>query len=55
MQYEKNVKDVIDTMNEEQKKVMYYLIGCAIEGKDEFEIVENEWISNLEMYYGQIL
>lgn len=27
---EKNVKDVIDTMNEEQKKVMYYLIGCAI-------------------------
>lgn len=51
----KNVKDVIEAMNEEQKKVLYYLIGCAIEEREGFEIVENEWISNLEMYYGQIL
>lgn len=29
---EKTVQDVIDTMNEEQKKVLYALVGAALEG-----------------------
>jgi HK97 family phage prohead protease len=31
---EKTVKDVVDSMTEEQRNVMYYLIGQAIEDKD---------------------
>ncbi len=31
---EKTIKDVIDTMNEEQKNVLYMLVGMAAEGKD---------------------
>ena len=32
---EKTVKDVVDSMTEEQKNVMYALIGAAIDSKDE--------------------
>lgn len=32
---DKTVKDVIDTMNEEQKKVLYFLVGQAAEGAGE--------------------
>jgi hypothetical protein len=40
---EKTVQDVIDSMNEEQKKVMYALIGQALEGdSDEEESDESE-------------
>lgn len=41
---EKTVQDVIDSMNEEQKKVMYALIGQALEGDsdDEDESEESE-------------
>lgn len=42
---EKTVKDVVDSMSEEQKNVMYYLIGEAMkggsEGKDEKEMNHN--------------
>ena len=42
---EKTVQDVIDTMNEEQKKVMMYLVGVAAEkggtGEDEDEEVKH--------------
>ena len=40
---EKTVQDVIDTMNEEQKKVMMYLVGVAAQkgGKDEAEDKED--------------
>lgn len=38
---EKTVKDVIDTMNEEQKTVMYALIGQAVEGNGDDEDVEH--------------
>ena len=31
---EKTVQDVIDSMNEEQKKVLYALVGAALEGDD---------------------
>ena len=31
---EKTIKDVFDTLNEEQKKVVYYLIGMAKDDKD---------------------
>ena len=39
---EKTVQDVIDTMNEEQKKVMMYLVGVAAEKGGEKENDENE-------------
>lgn len=39
---EKTVQDVIDSMNEEQKKVMYALIGQAIEGDDDDDDDESE-------------
>lgn len=41
---EKTVQDVIDTMNEEQKKVMMYLVGVAAEkgGAKEAEDVEED-------------
>ena len=32
---EKTVKDVIDSMNEEQKKVLYFLVGQAANGSDD--------------------
>ena len=34
---DEDIGDVIDTMNEKQKKVMYYLIGEAMGGKDDEE------------------
>ena len=39
---EKTVKDVIDSMTEEQKKVLYYLVGMAVEGDEEDEEDEDE-------------
>ena len=39
---EKTVQDVIDTMNEEQKKVMMYLVGIAAEKGGEKENDENK-------------
>lgn len=46
---EKTVQDVVDSMNEEQKNVLYYLVGKAAEGKggedndegDEDEVKQN--------------
>ena len=32
---ERTVQDVIDTMNEEQKRVLYYLVNDALKGEDE--------------------
>lgn len=34
---EKTIKQIVDTMNEEQKNAMYALIGAAVEGDDEDE------------------
>lgn len=34
---EKTVADVIETMNEEQKNVLYAMVGAALEGDDEVE------------------
>jgi HK97 family phage prohead protease len=39
---EKTVQDVIDSMNEEQKTVMYALIGQALEGEDDGDEEEIE-------------
>ena len=39
---EKTVKDVFDTLTEEQKTVVYGLIGQALEGKDEPDDYEDE-------------
>lgn len=39
---EKTVQDVIDTMNEEQKKVLYALVGAALSGDDEDSKEDNE-------------
>ena len=39
---EKTVKDVFDTLTEEQKTVVYALIGQALEGKDEPDVYEDE-------------
>lgn len=39
---DKTVQDIIDTMTEEQRNVMYALIGQALEGKDEEENNGNE-------------
>lgn len=34
---EKTVADVIETMNEEQKNVLYAMVGAALEGEDDIE------------------
>lgn len=45
---EKTIKDVVDSMSEEQKNVLYALVGQALEGKDmaQSAIEENE--NNIE-------
>lgn len=42
MSKEKTVQDVIDTMNEEQKNVMYALIGSVLEEDDEDDYEEGD-------------
>ena len=44
---DKTIKDVIDTMNDEQKEAMYYLIGEALDDEGE-EIEEGEEEDNVE-------
>ena len=39
---EKTVQDVIDSMNEDQKNVMYYLVGQAMDQKDDADEEEGE-------------
>lgn len=39
---EKTVQDVIDTMNEEQKNVLYALVGAAMQDEDEEDEENNE-------------
>ncbi len=39
---EKTVQDVIDTMNEEQKKVLYALVGAALSGDEDSKEDNNE-------------
>lgn len=39
---DKTVKDVIDSMNEEQKKVLYAMVGAALESKNEKDPEEDE-------------
>lgn len=39
---EKTVQDVIDTMNEEQKKVLYALVGAALSSEEENDSENNE-------------
>lgn len=39
---EKTVQDVIDTMNEEQKKVLYALVGAALSGEENEENNEED-------------
>jgi len=55
---EKTVKDVVDSMSEEQKKVMYFLIGKAVEdakgganNDEEDEEVEHGYYMGDEMKY----
>ena len=45
---EKTVEDVINTMTDEQKKVMYYLIGAAISEKDDGDDGEAEHSDYME-------
>lgn len=40
-QDERTVKDVFDSMTEEQKQVVYYMIGQALEGNDDDEEAEH--------------
>lgn len=46
----KTIKDVFDTLNEEQKNVVYALVGQALEGKEmaQSAIEENENKNNIE-------
>ncbi|MHC3892317.1 hypothetical protein ACXONH_09555, partial [Streptococcus thermophilus] len=39
---EKTVQDVIDSMTEEQRNVLYALVGQALEGEEEKSNNENE-------------
>ena len=39
---DKTVQDVIDEMSEEQKNVLYYLVGLAAEGGDDDEVQQGE-------------
>lgn len=42
--YDKTIQDVIDSMNEKQKNVMYYLIATAKEeNKEDFNMARNAW------------
>lgn len=59
---EKTVQDVIDTMNEEQKNVMYALVGMAAEDakkggseNDEEEDMKHNVFDNDEEYSGNVL
>lgn len=59
---EKTVADVIETMNEEQKNVLYALVGAALEGDDEVEHSEGGYdamkhnvFENDEVYEGGAL
>lgn len=49
---DKTVKEVVDSMNEEQKKVLYFLVGQAAEGNnadnDEDEDDENEEVEHYD-------
>ena len=41
---EETIQDVIDSMNEKQKNVMYYLIATAKEeNKEDFTMAHNAW------------
>ncbi len=44
---EKTVKDVVDSMDEDQKKVLYFLVGKAAEGDDEDD---DEYDDDVEHY-----
>ena len=39
---DKTIKDVVDSMNEEQKKVLYFLVGKAAEGNGETDDEDDE-------------
>ena len=39
---EKTIKEIVDTMNEEQKNAMYALIGAAVEAEDDEEDEEDD-------------
>lgn len=58
---EKTVADVIETMNEEQKTVMYALVGAALEGDDEDDseggnnAMKHNVFENDEVYEGEAL
>ena len=45
---EKTVQDVIDTMNEEQKKVLYALVGAALSGDEDSKEENNEEDANVK-------
>ena len=41
---EETIQDVIDSMNEKQKNVMYYLVAIAKEeNKEDFTMARNAW------------
>lgn len=48
---EKTVQDVLDTLNEEQKKAVYYILGAALSEKDSSEEVEHSDEGENEMKY----
>jgi len=45
---DKTVQDVIDSMNEEQRKVLEYLVGVALEGEDADEEQEEKEVSHAD-------
>ena len=45
---EKTIKDVVDSMSEEQKNVLYALVGQALEGKDMAQSAMEENENNIE-------
>ena len=47
---ERTVQDVIDSMTEEQKKVMYYMVGQALEEKGDVEHSDDEEGENVMKY-----
>ena len=61
---ERTVQDVIDSMNEEQKKVLYFLVGQANESKEDSDMkhnafdnntVDSEYIAHAEELSGNII
>lgn len=55
MDDEMTIQDVVDTMNEDQKNVMYALIAAAVEENEEDEDMKHNFFSDDDMYEDELM